>query len=332
MAKVLNSPTHKPHRLEGILQPKTWLLILGVSVVALTGLFLFYGIEGGFAYAFNRRLLSVLTMLMVAYAVAVSTVLFQTVTNNRILTPSIMGFDALYLLVQTGAVFLFSAQSVLSAPEWLKFLVNAATMTLFAFLLYRWVFTGQGRSLHLLLLIGIVFGTLFRGISSLFQRLMDPSEYMVLQDLFFASFNRVKPEIMPLAALILVAVSIPVFLWRNQLDVMNLGREVAISLGINYRVISTGVLIIAAVMIAVSTALVGPVTFFGVLVANLAYQVSSAKHRFTIPAAILIGAIALIGGQFLLAQILGFGTALSIIIDFIGGLVFIALLLKGRLR
>ncbi|MFC0581919.1 iron chelate uptake ABC transporter family permease subunit [Micrococcoides hystricis] len=332
MSPLLSTPARRVHRFEGLLTPRTWLWVLGASSLVLIGLFLFYGIEGGFAYAVNRRLLSVITMVLVAYAVGMSTVLFQTVTNNRILTPSIMGFDALYLLIQTAAVFLFSAGALTSAPEPLKFVLNTVLMTGFAIVLYRWVFTGQGRSLHLLLLIGIVFGTLFRGIASLLQRLMDPSEYIILQDLFFASFNRTKPDLLPFALLALVVVSIPVVLWRHQLDVMNLGREVAISLGVHYKLISTGVLVIAAVMISVSTALVGPVTFFGVLVANLAYQVSSGKHRYTLPAAVLIGVIALIGGQFLLSHVLGLSTALSIIIDFVGGIVFIALLLRGRLR
>ena len=70
-------------------------------------------------------------------------------------------------------------------------------MVVFSCLLYRWLFTGGGASLHLMLLVGIVFGTLFRGLSSLLQRLIDPSEFIILQDLFFASFNSVDGLLWP---------------------------------------------------------------------------------------------------------------------------------------
>jgi len=88
-----------------------------------------------------------------------------------------------------------------------------------------------------------------------------------------------------------------------------------------------------AVLVSVSTALVGPVTFFGLLVATLAHSlVSNSKHRYVLPAAILLGIIALVGGQTLLERVFAFDTALSIIIEFLGGIVFIALVLRRSAR
>jgi iron complex transport system permease protein len=92
------------------------------------------------------------------------------------------------------------------------------------------------------------------------------------------------------------------------------------------------VVVVIAVMVAASTALVGPVTFFGLIVANLAYGAVGHRHLRSVPAAISIGVIALVGGQLILARVLGFGTELPIVIEFAGGLFFIVLVLTGRAR
>ncbi|QCU77604.1 enterobactin ABC transporter permease [Citricoccus sp. SGAir0253] len=313
---------------------RAWLVVgaLGALAVACLAAFVLVDLTGAVAYILPRRLTTVAAMVLVAYAVGVSTVLFQTVTGNRILTPSIMGFDALYVLVQTVMVWVFSAQSFLSAPAPLRFLLEAVVMVAFAVALYRWLFTGARQSLHLVLLIGIVFATLFRGVSALLQRLMDPSEFIVLQDLFFASFGMVDPQLLGIAAVLLALASVPVWRMRHELDVLALGRDTAVSLGVDHRGRTLQVLVVAAVMVAVSTALVGPVTFFGLLVANLAYQVGAFRHRLVLPAAVFLGIVMLSGGQLVLQHVFGFDTALSIIIEFAGGIVFLAMLLRGKVR
>lgn len=50
-----------------------------------------------------------------------------------------------------------------------------------------------------------------------------------------------------------------------------------------------------------------------------------------LPAAVLWGSILLLGGQVILERVLGFNSALSVVVEFVGGLVFIGLLLrKGK--
>jgi iron complex transport system permease protein len=263
----------------------------------------------------------------------VSTLVFQTVTANRILTPSIMGFDALYLLIQTSLVFVLGSSTVVSGEPAVKFVVEVALMVLFSGLLYRWMFTGGSNSLHLMLLVGIVLGTLFRGVSSLLQRLMEPSEYIILQDLFFASFNQVDPTLLGVSAAIVAAATAVVWRMRHALDVLSLGRDAAVNLGIDHRRSVTWILVLCSVLVAVSTALVGPVTFFGLLVVSLGYQVCRAfSHAWLLPIVSLLGVVALVGGQLVLEQVFGFATALSIVIEFVGGILFLVLLLKGSLK
>lgn len=315
------------------LSPAVVTIILGVIALVAMAFFMFYGLKGPLDYVLPRRAIRMAAMVLVAGAVGISTLLFQTVTANRILTPSIMGFDALYLLIQTSIVFAVGAVTWTGAPVGLKFALEVALMVTFSFFLYRWLFNGAVNSLHLVLIVGIILGTLFRGISSLLQRLMDPNEFIILQDLFFASFNQVDPTLLLLSAIVVVAGAVVAWRWRAKLDVMALGREIAINLGVDHRRSVMAVLLLCAVLVSVSTALVGPITFFGLLIVSLAYQVCRGfSHAWLLPITILLGIIALVAGQLVLEHVFGFATALSVAIEFAGGLLFLFLLLKGSLK
>ncbi|MET1033671.1 MAG: iron chelate uptake ABC transporter family permease subunit [Arthrobacter sp.] len=315
------------------LPPSAVLMVLAAAALAAVAVFLVIDLKGNVGYVLSRRGVKVGAMVVVATAVGVSTLLFQTVTSNRILTPSIMGLDSLYILIQTGLTFSLGATALVTAPPLVRFGVEVALMVGFSALLYRWMFTGATRSLHLLLLVGIVLGTLFRGVSSLLQRLMEPSEFIILQDLFFASFNSVDPAILGISALVVAAGALFAWQQRHQLDVLALGRDLAINVGVDHRRTVTGVLVVCSLLVAVSTALVGPVTFFGLLVVSLGYQFCRGySHRWLLPMVSLLGVVALVGGQLVLERVFGFDTALSVIIEFTGGILFLFLLLKGALK
>ena len=287
------------------------------------------GVKANWGFVLPFRGMKLAAMVLVAVAIGVSTVLFHTITHNKILTPAIMGFDALYLLIQTAAAFAFGMTAVSAFNPTLKFVLETAVMVLFAFILFRSLFSGAVRSLHLMLLMGVVMGVLFRSLTSLMLRLIDPNEFGTLQDRFFASFNLIASQLVVSAAVVIAAVLL--FLWwiRRDFDVINLGRDMAINLGVAYSRVVLQILVCIAILVSVSTALVGPVTFFGLLIANLAYLLlKTSLHRWTIPGAVLLGIIALVGGQMILERVFGLNSALSIVIEFFGGIVFIALLLR----
>ncbi len=291
------------------------------------------GAKGSWSFILSFRGTKLAAMVLVAYSIAVSTVLFQTVTNNRILTPSIMGFDALYILIQTFAVFAFGAIHVNGIGPNARFFAETAIMVVFASTLYAWLFSGAARSLHLVMLVGIVFGVFFRSLSNLMQRMIDPNEFAVLQDRFFASFNSVNADILLLSAIIVAMVTIYGLRFLNVFDILALGREPAINLGVDHSRVVHRILLIVTILVSVSTALVGPITFFGLLVANLAYMIAgSTKHRIVLPVAVLLAILCIVGGQTILERVFSFNTALSVIIEFLGGLVFIILLVRGNAR
>nr|WP_246856738.1 iron chelate uptake ABC transporter family permease subunit [Brenneria sp. CFCC 11842] len=311
------------------LSPRRRLWLLGALALTAMAIFMTVNLGSNLRYILTHRGLMLATMLLVAFAASASTVLFQTVTNNRILTPSIMGFEALFILIQTILVFVFGVRGIPALGIQGKFFMEALLLVLFSAVLYRWLFTGNRNNLHLVLLVGIICGTLFRSMANLMQRLLDPSEFAIVQGRMFATFTRAAPELIGLSAAISALVAVMIWRMRFRFDVLALGRSTAINLGVDYKRSVTVILLLVSVLVAISTALVGPLTFLGFMVANLAYMIiGTSQHRFLLPAAFMLGIIALVGGQLILEHLLDMSGALSVVIEFIGGSLFILLLLK----
>lgn len=295
--------------------------------------YLFIDIGSNWDYVLPRRGKKVLAMIITGAAIAFSTVIFQTITNNKILTPSIIGLDSLYLLIQTVIVFAFGSLTLVMMNKQGQFLLSVGAMILFALLLYRLLFRGEGRNIYFLLLVGIICGTFFGSIATFMQMLIDPNEFQVVQDRMFASINNVNVDILTISLIAIGAVTLYFWRFMKVLDVISLGREHAVNLGVAYDFTVKRLLIVIAILTSIATGLVGPITFLGLLVANIAYQsLPSYQHKHVIPGAILISIIALVGGQLVVERVFTFSTTLSVIVNFIGGIYFIYLLLKENKR
>lgn len=282
-------------------------------------------------YSLPRRILKVATMLLAGATIGYSTIVFQTITNNRILTPSIMGLDSLFLLVQTLVLFLLGASSIFLINAKLNFVLTVVLMLIFSSLLFRGLFLGEQKEVYFLLLVGVVAGTLFQSIASFLQMILDPNEFLIVQKSMFASFNNIQTELLIMSFIVIGILVIYLRRYVSILDVLALGREQAINLGIDYEKVVFRLLLVVSVFVAAVTALVGPITFLGLLVANLAREyLASYKHKHILPAASLLGAIALVGGQFMLERIFNIATPVSVVINLVGGLYFVFLLIRGQ--
>lgn len=301
------------------------LLLLGLLAVFALTLFITIDVHGDWTFILAFRGVKLCAMVLVAYAIAVSSVLFQTITHNHVLTPSLIGFDALYALIQALAVLgLGEGLAFTGTNSLVPFVFEVAVMVALSCLLFHFVFLGSERNLHKLILAGMIFGLLFRSLANFVMRLIDPNEFLVLQDRLFASFNFVEGNLIWVSATVLLAVSVVAVRMLPSYDVLALGRDTAISLGVNYRRTVMRTLALIAVMVSVSTALVGPITFLGILVSNLAYRLmASGRHRMTLPAAVFIAIVLLVGGQAVLEHVLDLGTSVSVVIEFTGGLIFL---------
>ena len=305
------------------------ILILSALLILSAALFLTWNAQGAWGFVLPLRAKKLAALLLVAYAVGVSTLLFQTITNNPILTPSILGFDALYVFLQTALVAALGGLGYTQLAPLGKFSLELAAMLGGSLLLFSLLLKQGGRDLARMILIGVVFGVLFRSLSSLLQRMIDPEEFTAAQAATFASFNSVNTQMLAYSG-VLMLISVP-FLWRerHRLDVHLLGRAQVINLGIHYQRHTLWILFWIALLVASATATVGVVSFFGLLVCALVNAFSgSLKHSVRLPMAFLIAAVMLVLGQTVFEHLLGMKAVLSVVIEFVGGLVFLWLVLK----
>lgn len=307
--------------------------MIGMGVM-LTLCILFYmtlGARGSWGFILPFRATKLAAVLLVAVAVSIATVLFQTITQNRILTPSIMGFDALYVLILTGAVFLLGGHGLIQIPPLAIYGVNLVLLIAASLVLFGSLLASTRHDLMRMILTGIIFGSLFRSLTSFMQRMIDPNEYTVIQVSSYARFTQINTDLLAIS-FVLIAVTLGlVWRMRHRLDILSLGPDAAINLGENPGRGQIEVLILIAVLVSVSTALVGPVAFLGLLAVSLAHLITpTAYHAVLLPSAALISCIVLVGGQMVLERVLALSTPLTVVIDFLGGFLFLALLLKGN--
>lgn len=287
----------------------------------------------GFWRIAELRATNVVVMAVVAICQAIATVSFQTVTNNRIITPSIMGFEALYVAVQTSAVYFLGVAGVLAVKGLPQFVLQIALMVGFAMLLYGWLLSGRYGNLQVMLLIGIVVGGGLASVSTFMQRLLTPSEFDVLAARLFGNVSNADAAYLPVAIPLCLVAATLLVLGSRRLNIVALGRDACTGLGLNHRRETMRVLFLVSVLMAVSTALVGPMTFLGFLVATLAYQFADTyDHRYVFPVAALTCFVVLSGAYFVMRNVFYANGVVSIIIEFVGGLVFLFVILrKGRL-
>ncbi|EAJ6942026.1 TPA: iron chelate uptake ABC transporter family permease subunit [Campylobacter jejuni] len=306
------------------------MLILSFLTLGMIGIFILVDLNGFDEYALKSRFLQIAAIIIVAICIAVSTVIFQTLCNNKILTPAIIGLDSLYMLLQSALIFSFGAANLSVYKNDINFLITLVCMVVFSLRLYKILFSSD-RSIYLIMLLGLVFGTLFSTLSSFFEVLIDPDEFMVIQGRMFASFDNIAFDVLILAYIISFLSFIWIFRYMKFLDPLNLGKDLAINLGINYQKISKQLMIIIAILTSISTALVGPITFLGLLVVNITYELfKTAKHSILLSACILISILALLGGVFFVSRVFDYNATISVVINFLGGIYFIYLVLKGN--
>ncbi|ELQ6735483.1 iron chelate uptake ABC transporter family permease subunit [Campylobacter coli] len=306
------------------------ILILAFLTLIMALVFVFAGLKDFDEYALKNRFLQIAAIVIVAICIAISTVIFQTLCNNKILTPAIIGLDSLYMLLQSALVFSLGSANLSVYRNDINFLITLACMVVFSLGLYKILFSSD-KSIYLIMLLGLIFGTLFSTLSSFFEILIDPDEFMIIQGRMFASFDNVAFDVLALAYIVTLLSFIWIFRYMKFLDPLSLGKDLSINLGINYQKISKHLMIIIAILTSTSTALVGPITFLGLLVVNITYELfKTAKHSILLLACILISILALLGGVFFVSRIFDYNTTISVIINFLGGIYFIYLVLKGN--
>lgn len=306
--------------------------ILVVMAICMSIFYLLVGLDFDiFEYQFQSRFKKFILILLVGAAIGTSVVIFQSITTNRLLTPSIMGLDSVYLFVKVLPIFILGEQANVVTNIYLNFLITLIAMVLFSLLLFQVIFKLGHFSVYFILLVGVILGTFFRSITSFLQLIMNPESFLAVQNVMFASFEASNSKLVTVSGILLVILIIVTIILRPYLDVLLLGRAQAINLGVSYENMTRMFLILVALLVSISTALIGPVTFLGLLTVNLAHEfMKTYEHKFILPATILFSWISLFIAQWIVENLFEATTEFSLIVDLVGGSYFIYLLVKRR--
>ena len=309
------------------------LIVIALIAIIIVAAFLFIGVKFHnhklLRYAMKLRIPKVIAMIITAFAIGAATIIFQSVINNTIVTPCLLGMNALYTLIHTSVVFVLGSGSILFTNDNLSFLVDLVLMGIIATVVYSWLFKMTGHNVMYVLLVGTVT-SFFSSIQSTLTRVMDPNEYDTLLTSLVASFSNINSEIIIFSVIILALIGV---IFRKELallDVITLGKEQAINLGVDYDRCIRRLLLAITLCIAVATAMVGPISFLGLIIANISRQLlKTYRHTQLIAGAALMGVIALIGGQFIVERVFVYSIPISVFITVAGGIYFLYLILKG---
>ena len=310
------------------------LIVIALIAIIIVAAFLFIGVKFHnhklLRYAMKLRIPKVIAMIITAFAIGAATIIFQSVINNTIVTPCLLGMNALYTLIHTSVVFVLGSGSILFTNDNLSFLVDLVLMGIIATVVYSWLFKMTGHNVLYVLLVGTVLTSFFSSIQSTLTRVMDPNEYDTLLTSLVASFSNINSEIIIFSVIIHALIGV---IFRKELallDVITLGKEQAINLGVDYDRCIRRLLLAVTLCIAVATAMVGPISFLGLIIANISRQLlKTYRHTQLIAGAALMGVIALIGGQFIVERVFVYSIPISVFITVAGGIYFLYLILKG---
>lgn len=308
------------------------ILILMVLVVASALIYQFVDIDMKyFDYAMKIRTPKLIVMLITAFCIGGASVVFQSIINNTIVTPCLLGMNSLYSLIHTSVVFVLGSSSILVTSKNLSFVIDIMLMAVASAMIYGYLFKKTKGNVLYVLLAGTVMTTLFTSITNTLIRVMDPNEYATLQNALIASFNKVNSSVISVSVILIMILLVAARKELALLDVITLGKDQAVNLGVDYEKTVGRLLLVVTFFIAIATAMVGPISFFGLVIANLSRQLfRTYRHPYLIVGSALIGMVILLLGQALIEQMFSFSVNISVFINVGGGVYFLYLLLKNR--
>ena len=284
-----------------------------------------------FLFSMKIRTPKLLAMLVAAFAIGAASIVFQSIINNTIVTPCLLGMNSLYTLLHTIVYFFFGSASFLAVNANAAFIVDLLLMVIVATFIYGYLFKKTNYNVLYVLLMGTVLTSFFGSIQSAMVRVMDPNEYDTLLLTLVAGFENINGEIIGCCVLLLALLG---YILRKDLallDVITLGKAQAVNLGVDYDKCIRRLLMGVTACIAIATAMVGPISFLGLIIANLGRKIMKTyRHTHLILGASLFGMLSLVAGQCVVEHVFHYAVPVSVFITLGGGIYFLYLLLQKK--
>ena len=275
---------------------------------------------------FTIRLPRVLAALVVGAALSGAGCAFQGIFKNPMVSPDLLGASA-------GACF-GAALGILLSFGSLGVEIAAFVAGVAAVLVSYGLSSVIGRRMSgvlVLVLSGLVVGNLFQAFTSAVKFLADPnSQLPEITFWLMGGLSSVREGDLAglLAAFAVGAVGIMVLRWR--LNVMALGDEEALSLGVNVKRTRLAVIACATLLTSASVAVAGMVGWVGLIVPHLARFLVGSDHRALVPASMLLGGAFLMLVDDVCRSIYTTEIPLSILTAILGAPLFVYLICRQR--
>lgn len=287
---------------------KAWRLGIPITADTLSN---FRGIVG-------RSFPALIGMMGSGFLIAVVSLSFQTITESKILTPSMIGFDAIFVITQTLIIFLLGTNTTLITNPFINYAITAGAMVTISFFMYRTVLRRGKNNMIFLLMFGLVLSGILSSGTRYLLRMMEAYEFGHVQAIVNVTINNMRESIIYMVMPLMVLLSGVILFRHRTYNVMTLGAKQARGLGVDYEKELHFNLILIAIGMSLVTALIGPLAFLGLLAVNFARMVlKTHRHLPLFLVSGLTAAIALVLGQ-TIVELLEGQIPITVIINLVG--------------
>ncbi|MGD6809987.1 MAG: FecCD family ABC transporter permease [Candidatus Bathyarchaeia archaeon] len=287
--------------------------------------------------AWSIRLPRVLVGVIAGAMLAVSGAVMQCLLKNPLSEPYTLGLSHAAAFGAAFAIMFLGAGAMFSSSRDAVVVSNPYTVTVCAFI-FSLISTGVVLALtrltkvspEAIVLSGVVMGSIFTAARTALQYFANDVQLASMVYWTFGDLSRITWDNL----FLITAVSVPVLVYfiynRWTYNSINAGVDTANSLGVNVdRHIVIG-MILSSLVAALIVSLMGVIGFVGLLAPHMVRRVIGSDHRFLIPASALVGAIILVLsdtlGRTLISPLI---LPVGVITSFLGGPLFLAILIRG---
>lgn len=277
-----------------------------------------------YSLVYNLRLPRILTAMVVGAGLTCAGATFQSLFSNPLATPDTLGVTAATCV---GAIL-----AILFDWSLIETQILALVFGLVSVFLTVYLARSKGKmSIIMLVLSGVIIGSLFNAVGSLLKYTADPMNKLPeITYWLMGSFAASTYGKLVLASPLIIIGIVLIFFMRWKLNILSLSEAEARSMGVNITQ-TRMIFIIAATMITASSiAMCGQVGWIGLLVPHLSRMLCGSNNRFVIPVGLSFGAVMMIIIDTMSRSMTQMELPISILTAILGAPVFISLLKKTR--
>ncbi|MFN4213557.1 ABC transporter permease [Exiguobacterium sp.] len=297
------------------------LFVLMLAVLSLfTGV---YDIRADFDMFWITRVPRTVALMLTGAAMAMSGLVMQLITQNRLVEPTTTG------TLEWAGLGLLTVYLLVPAPTLMMRMTGAIVFSFVGTMVFFWFLRSvKLRSSLIVPIIGLMLGAVISAVSTFLSLFFRMSQ--TLEGWFVGSFASVQVGRYEYLWLIIIA-TVFIFLLANRLTLAGLGEDVATSLGVNYNqlmMIATGLI---ALSVGVVATVIGNLPFLGLIVPNLVSMFRGDDLRSNLPWVCVVGMGAILVSDLISRTIIApFELPVSLILGTVGAIVFITILLRQR--